>query len=91
MVATLIAVAEGRITERDVYEMLTIPSKFSFNSRVTVVPPSGLYLVNVEYDDEDKRLIEDECDVEYDVDPLSSEAPQAELARRSIGIMNKRN
>lgn len=51
MVGTLIAAGEGRITERDIYEMLTIPSKHSWNHAIVPTPSYGLYLVNVEYPD----------------------------------------
>lgn len=52
MVGTLVAVADGSIKQRDVYEMLTIPSHHSWNYRVNPVPAYGLYLVNVEYPEE---------------------------------------
>lgn len=48
MVAALIGIAEGRITKSDLYEMLTIPSKHSWQG-VGIAPPHGLYLKNVEY------------------------------------------
>lgn len=56
IVATLIAVAYSRITKKDVYEMLTIPSKYSWNSRIAVVPPYGLYLCKVNYDPNDLKF-----------------------------------
>lgn len=46
---TLIAAAEGRISKRDVYEMLTIPSKHSWLPSIPMTPGYGLYLKNVEY------------------------------------------
>lgn len=49
IVGTLIAVAEGKTTERDVYEMLTIPSKHSWRSGIKVAPAYGLYLTQVVY------------------------------------------
>lgn len=52
MVGTLIAVAGGSIKQRDVYEMLTIPSHYSWNNRVNPAPAHGLYLLNVEYPEE---------------------------------------
>lgn len=52
MVGTLIAVGNGRINQRDVYEMLTIPSKYSWNYKIQPAPSNGLYLINVEYPDE---------------------------------------
>lgn len=49
MVGTLIAVAENRITHRDLYEMLTIPSKSSFSDKIFVVPSHGLYLTDIKF------------------------------------------
>lgn len=60
IVAVILAVAQERITLRDVYEMLTIPSKHTWSSRVDVAPPYGLYLCGVEYDDKDKEFPVDE-------------------------------
>lgn len=56
IIGTLIAAAEGKVTQKDVYEMLTIPSKHSWRSGVPVVPAHGLYLVHVEYPKESKTL-----------------------------------
>lgn len=53
MVAVLIAVAQNRITLKDVYEMITIPSPNSWCSQASVVPPYGLYLCKVDYNPED--------------------------------------
>lgn len=50
--ATIIAAAEGRISQRDVYEMITIPSKHSWISSIGIAPACGLYLANVEYPEE---------------------------------------
>lgn len=52
MIGTLVAVADGSINQRDVYEMLTIPSHCSWNHKVNPVPAHGLYLLNVEYPEE---------------------------------------
>lgn len=49
MVGSLIAVAENRITHRDLYEMLTIPAKSSFSNKIFTVPPHGLYLADIEF------------------------------------------
>lgn len=46
---TIIAAAEGNISKRDVYEMLTIPSKHSWIGCIGMAPAYGLYLANVEY------------------------------------------
>lgn len=60
IVATLLAVGEGKLTQKDVYEMLTIPSKHTWPSSVQIVPPYGLYLTKVSYDEEDLQFPENE-------------------------------
>lgn len=54
IVAVILAVAQNRITHRDVYEMLTIPSKNSWCPEAVVAPAHGLYLCQVDYDTNDK-------------------------------------
>lgn len=49
IVGTLIAIGEREISKRDVYEMVTIPSKYSWKNLRTA-PPNGLYLTKIEYD-----------------------------------------
>lgn len=49
MVAAMIATGNGQISIRDVYEMLTIPSKYSWPSQIKPVSASALYLTNIEY------------------------------------------
>lgn len=49
MVATMMAAGNNKISMRNVYEMLTIPSKFSWLSPIRPVNASALYLTNVEY------------------------------------------
>lgn len=49
MVATMLAAGDGQISIRDVYEMLTIPSKHSWLSPIRPVSACALYLTNVEY------------------------------------------
>lgn len=49
IVGALVAVAKGRLTKRDLYEMLTIPSQESFSNKISVAPPHGLYLANIEF------------------------------------------
>lgn len=56
IVGTLISVAEGKATEKDVYEMLTIPSAHSWLRGLIVAPPYGLYLVHVDYPDKWKSF-----------------------------------
>lgn len=53
MVGVLFCAADGRITRRDIYEMLTIPSKHTWNPRAHPAPAQGLYLACVEYDDDE--------------------------------------
>lgn len=50
IVATLIALGQGKITKKDVYEMITIPGAHNWDNRIKVVPACGLYLCNVVYD-----------------------------------------
>lgn len=50
MVGALISVAVGHISIEEIQYMLENPSKHSWNSRINVAPPYGLYLVGVEYD-----------------------------------------
>lgn len=49
MVGTILAAGSGKISQRDVYEMMTIPSKKSWNIKIPSAPGHGLYLTNVEY------------------------------------------
>lgn len=53
MIGTLIAVALNQINEKDIYEMLTIPSKNSWNQRVGIAPPFALYLYKIHYNERD--------------------------------------
>lgn len=58
-VGVLIAVAQKRISISEVENMFENPTKDSWIEKVTVVPPYGLYLQQVEYREEDLL-----CDVE---------------------------
>lgn len=49
IVGTLVAAAKGKITQRDIYEMLTIPSQRSFCKQINVAPAHGLYLADIEF------------------------------------------
>ncbi|XP_037722928.1 tRNA pseudouridine synthase-like 1 [Drosophila subpulchrella] len=51
IVGALIALGNGRIDERCLYQMLTIPSKNSWDHRVLLAPACGLYLCRVHYRD----------------------------------------
>lgn len=53
IVAVLIAAGQNRISLKDVYEMITIPSPNSWCPQSSVVPPHGLYLCKVDYNEED--------------------------------------
>lgn len=50
MVGALISVAAGHTSVEDIRYMLENPSVHSWNNRIIVVPPYGLYLTDVEYD-----------------------------------------
>lgn len=60
MVGAWIAAAEGRISERDIYRMLTVPSHRSWCDSAVVAPAYGLYLCQVEYDPQDLEFARDE-------------------------------
>ncbi|XP_017066404.1 tRNA pseudouridine synthase-like 1 isoform X2 [Drosophila eugracilis] len=53
IVGALIAFGSGRIDDRCLYQMLTIPSKNSWDHRVLLAPACGLYLCRVHYRGED--------------------------------------
>lgn len=53
MVGAWIAAAEDRITERDVYQMLTVPAKNSWCDKAVVAPAYALFLCQVEHDPKD--------------------------------------
>uniref|UniRef100_A0A1A9W4L1 tRNA pseudouridine synthase n=1 Tax=Glossina brevipalpis TaxID=37001 RepID=A0A1A9W4L1_9MUSC len=56
MIGSLIAVATNRITEKSLYEMLTIPSKHNWDHRVLLSPAFGLYLYRVHYNEKDMEF-----------------------------------
>lgn len=47
MVSILILVGQGKLTKRNVYEMLTIPSRFS--NQYWMAPSDGLYMADIEF------------------------------------------
>ncbi|XP_017778958.1 PREDICTED: tRNA pseudouridine synthase-like 1 [Nicrophorus vespilloides] len=49
ILAALIGIAKGVITEKDVRCMLEVPSHNSWDSRIKTAPPQGLYLCQVKY------------------------------------------
>ncbi|XP_055845022.1 tRNA pseudouridine synthase-like 1 [Episyrphus balteatus] len=53
IVGCLVSLACHRIQLKDVYEMLTIPSKESWHPKCVMAPPFGLYLCKVHYDESD--------------------------------------
>lgn len=62
IVGALCAVAEDRIDERDIYELLTIPSHKMWDDLVErklveTAPPCGLYFIGLKYRPQDQRYI----------------------------------
>lgn len=47
--ASLIAVAQGKVTSRDIKFMIEVPSHRSWDTRLKTVPAYGLYLCEVAY------------------------------------------
>ncbi|XP_055911492.1 tRNA pseudouridine synthase-like 1 [Eupeodes corollae] len=62
IVGSLVSVACGRISLKDIYEMLTIPSKESWHPKSVVAPPFGLYLCKVHYNEVDFTFKQSEND-----------------------------
>lgn len=60
MVGAILALAQNRISHKDFYEMLTVPSINSWLSHAIVPSPCGLYLCNVEYDSAELQAAIDE-------------------------------
>lgn len=52
MVAALIALGQGKITRKDVYEMITIPGAHNWLAKTRTAPATGLYLCEVVHDKE---------------------------------------
>ncbi|KAK0085542.1 hypothetical protein PV325_004946 [Microctonus aethiopoides] len=53
IVGALMGLASGCINEKDITTMLQVPSYLNWDNRLSIAPPCGLYLKNVEYDDEE--------------------------------------
>ncbi|XP_058797707.1 tRNA pseudouridine synthase A [Phymastichus coffea] len=51
IVGALISLAASRVTEKDIITMLQVPSHHNWNTRITPAFPHGLYLMNVDYDE----------------------------------------
>ena len=60
MVGCWIAYAENKINDKDIHEMLTIPSAYTWKSECVVAPPHALYLCEVEYDQEELKKAQEE-------------------------------
>lgn len=59
LVGSLVAVAKGKVTNRDLKLMLEVPSHNSWDPRIKTAPPQGLYLCEVEYSPEDRETFRD--------------------------------
>lgn len=59
MVASLIAVAQGKVSSSDIKLMLEVPSHRSWNDKIQTVPAHGLYLCEVEYLERDRATFKD--------------------------------
>lgn len=57
IVGSLQALGWGRINEEDIMTMLQVPSHQNWDKRAVPVPPHGLYLMNVEYDEADCQQV----------------------------------
>lgn len=62
IIGALCAVAEGKIDERDIYELLTIPSHQMWSdlverNLVKTAPPCGLYFIGLNYRNEENRYL----------------------------------
>ncbi|XP_074094241.1 tRNA pseudouridine synthase-like 1 [Cotesia typhae] len=53
IVGALVGIASGIISERDVLTMLHVPSHLNWDQRIQMAPPQGLFLKNIEYDQEE--------------------------------------
>lgn len=51
--ASLIAVAQGKVTARDIKFMIEVPSHRSWNPSIKTAPAHGLYLCEVAYSQND--------------------------------------
>ncbi|XP_001607889.1 tRNA pseudouridine synthase A [Nasonia vitripennis] len=57
IVGSLIALGSHKVSEEDIQTMIQVPSHHNWNPHVTPAAPRGLYLKNVEYDEEITREI----------------------------------
>lgn len=77
MVGTILAAGSGKLDQRNVYEMLTIPSKKSWNIKIPSAPSCGLYLTNVEYPPEVLAKHTRTFDQIIEVDKLTENEPNS--------------
>lgn len=49
---TLLQLGMGRLSEKDIQVMLQVPNYKNWDDRASVIPPHGLHLLNVAYDEE---------------------------------------
>lgn len=91
MVGALIALGLGRVTEKDIIEMLQVPSHYNWNTRISTVPSTGLHLLNLEYDPEELKhyVILDEEDqkersVKQDQDLFQEQELQIEKEKQEL-------
>lgn len=82
MVGTIIAAGNGRIKQRDVYEMLTIPSKYSWRHKIQPASSCGLYLTNVEYPNE--IFVSNQTTVDDSNSKIDSKTENSEEVRGDI-------
>lgn len=82
IVGCLVSVACNRVTLKDVYEMLTIPSKESWHPKAVVAPPFGLYLCKVHYDEAD--LIVPKPDTDISIQNESSRTIEVEKRQAQV-------
>ncbi|XP_015121967.1 tRNA pseudouridine synthase-like 1 [Diachasma alloeum] len=55
IVGSLIGIASGTLTEREVKFMLQVPNNQNWLSSIQIAPPQGLYLKSVNYDEEEMQ------------------------------------
>ncbi|XP_023317309.1 tRNA pseudouridine synthase-like 1 [Trichogramma pretiosum] len=60
IVGTLFALGLNRISEEDIITMLQVPSHHQFINKIQPAKPHGLYLLNVDYDEEDIKPYDSE-------------------------------
>ncbi|XP_077298065.1 tRNA pseudouridine synthase-like 1 [Arctopsyche grandis] len=83
MVGTGIAAAINKIDLSDIKVMLTVPSYKSWITRVDVVSPFGLYLCQVDYDEED-FLLEDGDVGKEDIYKVSTKSIRSLVRKQEI-------